>query len=243
MKRSLVGFFRALVIILGCSIFSAGVVSADLLVSPHYEFQDTDIGNGGLGISNSTNYQTNLSVGDSGIGNSSSSSYQFEAGANTTPDPALTVEVTSPTGNFGAFSPTVAATATTQFSVIDYTSYGYAVQITGNPPTNGTHTISAMPSAAVSDPGHEQFGVNLVSNTSPTSFGISPNNGQFGFGAAATNYNTTNEYRYVNGDTIADAPKSSGQTTYTISYIVNVSTLTPGGQYSSGQSIICTATY
>jgi hypothetical protein len=100
-----------------------------------------------------------------------------------------------------------------------------------------------MSSAALSQAGIEQFGINVVANTLPLSLGVNPDNGQFGFGQAASNYNTSNNYRYVSGDTIAVGPKSSGQTTYTISYIINVNALTPGGIYTGGQTLLCTGTY
>jgi hypothetical protein len=85
--------------------------------------------------------------------------------------------------------------------------------------------------------------MNLVANTSPISFGANPDHGQFGFGSASTNYGTANNFRFVNGETIASAPKSSGQTIYTISYLVNVNSLTPGGNYTSSQTLICTGTF
>jgi hypothetical protein len=134
------------------------------------------------------------------------------------------------------------------FSVFNYTSYGYAVQITGNAPTSGAHTISPMTTTAIAQPGIEQFGINLVANTSPKSFGSNPDNGSFGFGIIGsgpgdTSYSTPNEFRYVSGETIASAPKSSGQTNYTISYIVNTSSITPGGRYTSDQTVIVTGTY
>lgn len=94
-----------------------------------------------------------------------------------------------------------------------------------------------------SHPGTEQFGINLVANTSPASFGANPNNGDFGFGSVAENYNVANQFRYVSGDTIAKAEKSSGETTYTISYLVNVTGLTPGGSYASNQTLVVTGTY
>ena len=62
-------------------------------------------------------------------------------------------------------------------------------------------------------------------------------------GAAASNYNTANNFRYNGGETIASAPKTSGQTNYTISYIVNAATTTPGGSYSGNQTLVCTGTY
>lgn len=91
--------------------------------------------------------------------------------------------------------------------------------------------------------GTSQFGINLVANTLPISIGANPDNGSFGFGLASTNYNTPNQYRYISGETIAQAPKSSGVTVYTITYLVNVPALTPGGQYISDQTLIVTGTY
>jgi hypothetical protein len=150
--------------------------------------------------------------------------------------------------NFGDFSASTATVTSTTFSVTNYTSFGYVVQIIGSAPTSGSTTINAMDPAGPSYPGASiagtsQFGINLVANTSPTSVGANPNNGQFGFGAAAGNYGTSNSYRYVSGETIALAPKSSGTTIYTMTYMVNVPALTPGGKYTCDQTLIVTGTY
>jgi hypothetical protein len=220
-------------------------VFADPLKSTNYQFQETSLGGTGLFNSQSANYQTAGSAGGIlGLGNSASSNFQINAGNITTNDPALAFAITNPTASFTDFSSAIASTATATFQVLDYTSYGYVVQIIGNPPseTHG-HTIAAMSTTAPSQVGTEQFGINLVANTSPISLGANPDHGQFGFGSASSNYGTPNQYRYVNGETIALAPKSSGQTTYTISYIVNVGVLTPGGLYTSNQTLICTGTY
>ena len=222
-----------------CS-FSAQFVFA--LQSSHYHFDEVDLGGGGFGQSSSTNFQAFDTTGDLAIGNSSSSNFQVESGSRTPHDPTLSFVVNSTGANFGSFTASGPTTTTATFTVSDYTSYGYVVQVLGNPPTNGGHTISAMGSTDISHPGTEQFGINLVANTSP-SVGANPNNGSFGFGAAATNYNTANNFRYVNGETIAMAPKSSGSTVYTLSYLVNVTSLTPGGQYTSDQTIVVTGTY
>jgi hypothetical protein len=219
-------------------------VFADPLRSNNFQFQETSLGGTGLYNSQSANYQTAGTAGGIlGVGNSSSSGFSINAGNITTNDPALSFGIIDSNVNFGTFSAGTTATATSAFSVIDYTSYGYVVQIIGTPPTNGTHTISAMASTAPSQAGTEQFGINLVANTTPTSFGANPDHGQFGFGSAATNYGTPNNYRFVSGETIASAPKSSGQTTYTISYIVNVNSLSKGGDYTSGQTLICSGTF
>lgn len=243
MNKGLIGkigiCFLALLII----VISVDAASADTLKSTNYQLDENSAGTDGLINSSSTSYQTLQSIGGDAVGNSSSTNFQVQAGSRTTPDPTLSFAVLTYNSAFGSFSPTVTSTTTSTFSVIDYTSYGYAVQILGTPPTNGAHSITAMSSTGTSTVGTEQFGINLVANTSPSVFGANPNNGSFGFGAASTNYNTANNYRYVSGETIASAPKSSGETIYTISYIVNVSSITPGGQYSSNQSIVCTGTY
>jgi hypothetical protein len=242
-----------LAIFAACSGLFVGIAYADASSSAHYTFENSDLGGGGLIPSTSTDYTSVLSAGDnavsSGTGNSASTHYQVQAGSQAPKDPTLSIAIVNGTASFNTlFGPTVTATATAQFSVVDYTSYGYVVQIVGNTPNNGTHSIPAMNNgsggATTSSPGNEQFGINLVQNTTP-SVGSAPNYGQFGAATAAPepNYNTANQFYYSSGDSIASSPKSSGQITYTISYMVNVNSITPGGQYSSNQSIICTGTY
>jgi hypothetical protein len=213
------------------------------LKSSHYEFDESALGGTGFIDSQSANYKASGASGLLGGGNSAGTNFQTNAGHVTTNDPALAFAVNATSVNFGSFSASAATVSTSTFQVLDYTSYGYNVQIIGSPPTNGSHAITAMTTTGPSQAGTEQFGINLVANTSPVSVGANPDHGQFGIGSASTNYGTSNQYRFVSGETIATAPKSSGVTTYTISYLVNVSSLTPGGQYNSSQTIICTGSY
>jgi hypothetical protein len=212
--------------------------------SAHYMLNESTVGAGGLNQSSSASYLGQDSIGNLGVGQSASTNFQVQAGSVTPSDPVLSVAVNG-TVNFTTFSAATAATATTTFTVLDYTTYGYVAQIIGNPPSNGATTIAAMgtvsPTASVV--GTSQFGINLVANTLPTSVGSNLNNGQFGFGSVTANYSTSNVYRYVSGETIAKATKNSGLTTYTITYIVNVPALTPGGVYTSNQTLIVTGTY
>jgi hypothetical protein len=135
--------------------------------------------------------------------------------------------------------------------------------VIGTPPINASagHTIAGMATQGHSIPGFEQFGMNLVANVlSPPdiagpgtlSLGSNPDNGvyNFAYGAAGDvnhptnpNYNTANQFVYNNGDLIASANKSGGFTNYTISYIINVGHLTPGGQYTTNQSLVVVGTY
>ncbi|HVU59382.1 MAG TPA: hypothetical protein VHC98_00900 [Candidatus Saccharimonadales bacterium] len=238
------------IVIAGCCCLIVASASADEpLRSAHFQIDESVVGGSGLTQESSPNYQAGEVIGDIGIGNSASSGYQVSAGYDTTGNPALTFVVDGADTSFGGFSPSAAATATATFTVIDYTSYGYVIQVVGDPPSNGSHTISAMATTGASVPGTEQFGMNVVKNTnfcgSGCDVGANPDYGQFGATSAGptANYDTPNMFRYVSGETIVQSPKSSGAITYTISYIINVTSLTPGGHYGSNQFLICTGTY
>lgn len=225
-----------------------GVVMAQG-ASNNYRIDESFIGPGGNLDSSSTNFQLQSgqqALGNIGVGNGASSNFQVENGYITTPDPTLSCTLNSGSVNFGSFSTATTATATATFSVLNYTAYGYVVSIVGAAPNSGAHTMTNLATNTASTVGTEQFGINLVGNTSPIAFGSGPvqvPDSSFSFGTVDANYNTSNSYRYNSGETIASAPKSSGQTDYTISYIANVSTTTPGGTYTGNQAIVCTGTY
>lgn len=225
----------------------ASVAYADTMQSPDFQMTQSTIGSDSSVLSNSNSYSSISSTGDIAVGPSSSANFQDQAGSKTNGDPVLQFSIDSAAANFPTFSPTATATATATFSVENYTSYGYVVQIAGQTPKNGSHQLPAMTGtapdlAADPAPGTEQFGINLVKNTAP-SVGADPDHGGFGFGSAAAGYDIANKFRYSSGETIASADKSSGVTTYTISFVANVADLTPGGQYASNQTLIVTGTY
>jgi len=225
------------------------VVRAQTSQSPNYQIDESFIGPGGALESGSPNYLTapgGQSIGNTGgAGDSASPNFQAQSGATTTNDPSLACITNTSAASFGTLSSSVASTATASFSVLNYTSFGYVVQIVGAPPSNGSHTLAALGSNAASTPGTEQFGINLVDNSSPN-VGTNPAQipgSSFSYGEAAPNYDTANSFRYVQGETIALAPKTSGQTDYTISYLINIANTTPGGSYSGSQVLVCTGTY
>jgi hypothetical protein len=63
------------------------------------------------------------------------------------------------------------------------------------------------------------------------------------FGTAVGDYSTPNIFKYVDGDIVAQSLKSSGETDYTLSIIINVSNTTPGGYYNGSFSAIVVPTY
>jgi len=233
-------------IVLGGFLVVAYPLGVYAAKSTDYQINESVLGGTGSLNSSSTNYQSSVSVGAPATGgqypaggNSSSTNYQVNAGYETTSDPALSFAVNGGTSiNFGSLSTAATATSTSTFAATDYTSYGYIVQVVGTPPKSGSHTLAAM-SGSGSTTGTEQFGINLRSNTTP-SVGADASGG---LGTYGSGYGTQNSFKYNSGDTIASAPKSSGQTIFTISYIVNAATTTPGGTYTGALTLICTGTY
>jgi hypothetical protein len=152
---------------------------------------------------------------------------------------AFNVNTTSVT--LSGISRTNTATATADFSVaLKCSNAGYSVRMKGATPAYGTRYLTAMSTAAASSTGTEQYGINLKANTSPVTFGANPSGGN---GTAATGYDTTNIYKYVDGDIIAQTATYSSQTNFTIAFIANASGTTPGGLYQGVHELICTATF
>lgn len=214
--------------------------------SPNYRIEESFFGTGGELDASSPNYRAQQSVGENTVGNTSSTNYQANAGFNTTEEPYLEVFVTGGTTDLGNLSSSSAAVTTSTFYVRAYLASGYTVHIVSDPPTYGSNQIDAMATQASSSPGTEQFGINLAANTSPSTFGAAPSqapDSTFGFGYATTNYDDANLFRYVKGDVIARSDKSSGRTNYTISYLYNISTLSPAGTYIFTQDLVVVATY
>ena len=213
--------------------------------SSNYKINEDFVGPGG-GTSSSTNYQVSDTVGAASIGEAMGNAYRVFSGVPTPDEPRLAFSVDTSSVDLGTLSIGSTATGEAYFSVLNYTSFGYIVQVVGNPPTYGSHSLSALTSPTGPSAGTEQFGINTVANTSPSSFGNDPQqvpDNTFSFGTAASGYDTANLYKYVSGNTIAQAVKQSGQTTFTISFIANISTVTPGGSYSTSLNLIATGTY
>lgn len=221
--------------------------------SANYGVGETFFGTGGLDTcpTQGTNaFCAKQSAGELTVGNTSSANYQAQAGFNTDRTPYLEVIFTKSAVDLGVVSDSAASTDTATFRVKSYLSSGYVAQIYGSTPTNGSYSVATIAAPYTSSPGTEQFGINLVANTTP-SVGANPvqdtdsahSSAPFGFGAAVANYNTPNQFRYGNGDIIASSAKSSGYTDYTISYLLNISNVTPGGTYVANQSVVVTATY
>jgi len=212
--------------------------------SSNYQVTQTEFGSSSSAQNCSTSYCSDSSVG-AVAGSTSSTSNTANFGSVTNSQPELAVIVEGGSSDLGVLSSSTTATKTMVVKVKNYLSSGYVMQIVGNPPTYQGHTLAAIPSPSTTHPGAEQFGINAVANTSPN-VGANPvqvPSGSFSFGSITPNYSTPNLFMYASGETVAQSPKSSGETDYTISMIINISNATPAGQYAGDFSAVVIATY
>lgn len=215
------------------------------VASPNYKLEEVFMGTGGDLDSSSPNYRAKLSAGESGVGNVKSTNYQAQGGFNTDRTEFLEFIITGSNLDLGVLSNNTTTTATTTFSVKAYLTHGYVVQTVSDPPQNGSYSLTALATPTASATNTEQFGINLVDNSSPN-IGANPTqtpDSSFSYGQAASGYDTPNLFKYVKDDIIAQSSQSSGTTNYTISYIFNTRGATPGGTYTFNQNLVATATY
>lgn len=225
----------------------AAVTFACQTSSATYCVNEAFFGSGGELNACSANYCSKQSAGESGVGNTSSTNFQAQGGFNTNREPFIEFTVSNTNVDLGELTATTTKTATATFTVKAYLSYGYEVVNASDPPSNNSYImqgITGLPTT--SQVGTEQFGINLVANTSPVTFGANPVNlpdNTFAFGQVSNDYDIPNNYHYAKGDVVAFSNKSTSDTQYTISYLFNISHVTPGGTYELHHVLVATATY
>jgi len=242
-------FFGALLAAVPSQLAYAVCANGIQSCSSNYSTDQTFFGSGGelnACSTGGTGYCSKQSAGELAVGNTKGTAYQAYAGFNTTDVPFLEFVVTGSNIDLGVLSTSSTATAIGTFSVRAWQASGYSVTTTSSPPVNSTYTLAAPATPTASAVGTEQFGINLVANTSPATFGAAPQqlpDSSFSFGIAEPGYNTTNLYKYVKDDVIARSNSSTSVTTYTISYIFNIKSSTAGGTYKFNHILVATGTY
>lgn len=215
--------------------------------SANYSIEEFFVGPGGATELDSANYSARASLGDTGVGNSTSANYQIYGGFTTTNDPYLELVVNASTIDMGVIDASTTGYGIGTFSVRSYLASEYTVFSDGGLPTNEQgDTIDGIAVRAAHSQGTEQFGMNLTVNTDPAAYGANPvqvPDGTFSFGAATADYAVADEYKYVEGDAIASSATSSGQTDYTIAYVLNVSGITEAGLYTTNQTVVVTSSF
>lgn len=146
--------------------------------------------------------------------------------------------------SLGTLTPSTSGTGTSQIGVTTNASTGYVITYNGILPTSGGNTIASIGAAATSPTqGTSQFGMNMVANTVPSSFGANP----AGAGSAnpVTALNTTNQYSFTAGAATNAVSQGSadGFRLFTVSYLANVSGTQAPGTYTTVLTYVCTATF
>lgn len=245
-------------LLLGVLVFPAIVIAQSS--SPNYRVEESYFGSGGQVESTSPNYKARQSTGALGVGSASSNNYDAVAGFNTPVAPFLEVYVTDTSVNLGILEPSSPSYGAAQggdckcsFSVRSYLSSDYAVISAGQPLTNeagNSLSPKSVSGPTTNDTSVEEFGINLIANTSPV-LGANPKNqpdDTFADGQAGTGYGTPNNFKYAVGDVIARSPAVSGnpgigKTDYTISYMAKIRNITPAGNYIMKHDIIVVASF
>jgi len=221
---------------------SAQTVVAQSSNSKSYQMVETEFGAGTSTESCSEQYCAKTSIGEVG-GASSATSPEFGKAEYT--EPTLEMIIASGESNLGVLTTEHTATKTTTIKIRNYLSGGYILQIIGDSPKFEGHTLVTPETPTASKPGTEQFGMNIVANTTP-GVGADPLQQPADkgiFGQAEPGYATTNMFKYVSGDVFARSVEDTGGTDYTISMIVNISSSTPSGHYSGDFSAVLIPAY
>lgn len=223
----------------------AGTALAETSSSENYRVTETQFGAGSQRGCTDT-YCAKASIGDNVVGRSSSENYSAQFGSNTTKEPLLEV-ITEDVGeqNLGVLDIDRTATATQSVKVRSYLSNGYIIQVAGDTPNQGTHSLAPIETPSTSHQGAEQFGINLVANENPE-VGANPQqvpSSEVSFGYVTDDYSQADLFKYLNGDIVARSDRSTGETHYTMSIIMNVSNSTPSGRYNGAFSAIVVPMY
>ncbi len=224
---------------------TAGTAFAETSNSTNYQVTESEFNSGSSQQSCSGQYCARASIGDMTAGSSKSNGGTATFGSVVDGEPLLEVIVNQGESNLGVLTTETTATKTMVVQIRNYLSGGYILQIVGDPPRYGTHTLSTPATPTAATPGTEQFAINAAANTTPNvgSAPVQLPSGQTSFGFVADDYHTPDLFKYTSGDVVARSNTESGRTDYTISMIVNISNATPAGHFSSDFSAVVIPVY
>jgi hypothetical protein len=222
-----------LVIVL--TFFSLSHIVTATMSSDNFQIWADAIGVSGDESASSDNYGVRDTVGEpiTQSATSTSESYGVKAGFREMyQDQSLTFSLGTDSLDLGEFKTDGTAASSHTMVITTNADNGFTITVTGETLSNGTDIIDAIGSTATNSLiGTKQFGINLVANTVPI-IGADPS-GTSPIGTTNSPYNTTNQFAYNSGDTVASSSGPINETTYTVSYIVNVDSTLSKGAYST----------
>lgn len=143
--------------------------------------------------------------------------------------------------DMGTLSENDTLVAQSQMAVGTNATGGFAIIASGTPLTAGTNEIGGLTQPTNSQPGRNQFGINLVEN-SEINVGQNPE-GEWENATPTMNYSQPNMFTYNSGDVIAQSPSVSLMKKFTVSYIVNVSPDLRPGVYTTTINFIASGRF
>lgn len=145
--------------------------------------------------------------------------------------------------DLGDLYPDITSSTTSQMAVSTNASGGFVITANGPTIEAGTHVIPAMAVPTVSATGNNQFGINLVANTTPQIGTDIVQNPTTPNAVVMPNYNIPNQYMYSDGSRVAEGSGTNLGTIYTVSYLINdAPSLTPG-VYTTTITYICSGRF
>lgn len=238
-----------MLLFIGLLFFIAPRAGAQTPSSTNFQVPEASFNTGSSIDSTSASYSGRFSAGDLAVGFGSSTNYNAFVGSISPSDEYLELVVQSTNIDLGILDAATIGTGSGNFYVRSYINGSYVVQ-TASPSlmSESGVVIDPLTTAATPTLGQEEFGINLVENTTEA-IGLDPApdpDTNFANGVAATGYDTDGIFKYAQGDIIArssPAVLAWGRTYFTISYITNVSSITPAGLYEVDHDIVLLSTF
>lgn len=143
--------------------------------------------------------------------------------------------------DMGDLIPGSTALARSQMAAGTNASDGFAIAAYGTSMLAGGSEIPALSQPTESRPGTNQFGINLVENTTPI-HGANPDN-TADAALPTPDYAQSNRFTFRNGDVVAQSPGVALTSRFTVSYLVNVSNALPAGVYTTTITYICSGRF
>ena len=206
---------------------------------------------GGTGILTNANADTNSSVFTitNGVNDTDSGTGVLVIETNdvvtvtATVNPTLTLAISSATASLGTITASTTGKATHTAEVSTNNPGGFLLTYYGDTLKSGGNSIAAYGggSPQPSTPGTAGFGINLKANTG---FGANLTQNSGTCDAVASDYNTADAFSYVATTTTNLTNQTHvADCTYTVSYVANVASTTPAGNYSTTLTYVASTTF
>jgi hypothetical protein len=160
-----------------------------------------------------------------------------------TVNPTLTLAISSNSVALNVISSSTTGSGSHTAQIATNGTGGFLLTYNGPTLTAPTGTIAAYGAQQSSVAGTAGFGINMVDNATPN-IGANVTQNAGVCAALPANYGTVDKYSYVASTTTNLTNQAApADCTYTVSYVANVSTVTPAGSYTAAITYVASATF